>query len=87
MHYLITQSTRNLAKLQNFRKRGVIMKYEATVVITTTWIPFELIEADSESEAHDYMVRMLSCHDNEDLMGIEDESIDIYIEEVDEDDC
>ena len=59
------------------------MKYRTEVVFTTVY-RWE-VEANSENEAHNEMVNMLSCHEADDFMIFEDENIDIYVEEVDDD--
>lgn len=59
------------------------MKYRTEAVFTTSyrWV----VEANSESEAHDKLAGMLSCHYADDFMICNDEDIDIYVDEVDDD--
>lgn len=59
------------------------MKYRTVAVFTTSyrWV----VEANSESEAHDKLADMLACSYADDFMICNDEDIDIYVEEVDDD--
>lgn len=58
------------------------MKYRTVAVFTTTyrWV----VEANSESEAHDKLADMLACHYADDFMICESDDIDIYVDEVDD---